>query len=268
MDKKPKAVVCEMEKIGRIYMKLFKERRAVGALLLVFAFAVLFCALWLFIGGRLQSGAVALLLLFILLLIPPIERWLHLRIPTLGYALLLFLILGSLLGSCYNFYFRIPFWDILLHGLSGFLFAFIGYAICKLLFPKSENSTILPYLLVGIMFSLSVGVLWELFEAGATALLAVDMQEDSLVHEIKSFYLSGTHGYAIQIDDITKTVIHYGGGRTLTLDGYLDLGLSDTLSDMAICLLGNLLFLLLFPLDRLLGGKILCRLLPQRSDTV
>ena len=38
---------------------------------------------------------------------------------------------------------------------------------------------------------------------------------------------------------------------------------TDTLSDMAVCLGGNLVFALLFPLDRLLGGRILPHLLPK-----
>ena len=170
--------------------------------------------------------------------------------------MLLFLCLGALLGSTFNFYFRIPFWDMILHALSGWLFAYIGYEICMRLFPEGDRQGRFPYFFMGAIFSLAIALLWELFEAGATLLFPLDMQEDTIVHAIRSFYLSGTHDAPTEISAITETVIHYSGGKTLTLPGYLDLGLSDTLTDMAICLGGALLFLALYPLDRLSGGRL------------
>ena len=125
-----------MKRFGGFYTGLLKERRAVSALLLLFAFSPISAALHFLLLGNIKNAGVSLLLLFILLLIPPIEKGFKLRIPTFSYALLSFLIIGSLLGSCYDFYFRIPFWDTLLHALSGFLFACIGYAFCKLLFAN------------------------------------------------------------------------------------------------------------------------------------
>ncbi len=248
----------------RQYVKLFSKRRAIAILLLLFGGAFLGSAVHFLFLGRLRSAALSLLFLMILLLLPLAERILRLEVPVLGYAFLLFLMLGAFLGSCYNFYFIIPFWDTMLHGLSGFLFACIGYAICKLLFSKARNDSLFPYLLVGVTVSLSIALLWELFEAGITCILAVDMQEDTLLLSFKSFYLSGTHDFVTYISDIKETVIRYGNGETLHLAGYLDLGLADTLGDMAICLIGNLFFLLLFPIDRLLGGRLLPHLLPKR----
>ena len=241
----------------------FHQKYALLATLSVFLLFFLFSAIYFLCVGNLRNAALSLLFLVIELLIAPTEQRLRLYLPTFQYGLLLFLMLGSLLGSCYNFYFIIPFWDILLHGLSGVIFAFIGYAICTLLFPKREGSKISPYLFVGILFSLSIALLWEMFEAAITLTLAVDMQEDMLVHDIKSFFFSGTHNFVTVLEDITETVIHYGGGQTMTVSGYLDLGLFDTLGDMAICLGGNLVFLLLFPLDKLLRGRLLPHLLPE-----
>lgn len=249
----------------RQYLKLFLKRRAIASLLLLFGGFFLGSAVYFLFLGHLQSAALSLLFLLILFLMPPAERMLRLEIPVLGYALLLFLMLGSLLGSCYNFYFKIPFWDTILHGLSGLLFACIGYAVCKLLFPKSRNNSLFPYLLAGVTVSLSIALLWELFEAGATRILAVDMQEDTLLSSFKSFYLSGTHDFVTYVPSIEETVIRYGNGEVLRLAGYLDLGLADTLGDMAVCLFGNLIFLLLFPLDKLFSGRLLPLILPKIS---
>ena len=252
-----------MKRFGGFYSGLLKERRAVSALLLIFALSLISAALHFLLLGNAKNGGGALLLLLILLLVPIAEKALGLRIPTAGYALLIFLTVGSLLGSCYDFYFKIPFWDTLLHDLSGFLFACIGYAFCKLLFPISRKRRQFPYLLFGIFFSLAIALLWELFEAGVTAYMLADMQEDTLLHSIKSFYLSGTHDYPLILEGITETAIHYGDGQILRIPGYLDLGLADTLSDMAVCLIGNLVFLLLFPLDKLFRGRLLPLILPK-----
>lgn len=244
-----------MKALLRIFRQRFSRARALCALFLSSAAACLFISLYFFITENPKGAMIALLFLLIILLLPPTEHLLGIRLSLPCYALLLFLCLGALLGSTFNFYFRIPVWDLFLHALSGWLFAYIGFEICLRLFPKSERRAIFPYLFVGVLFSLSAALLWELFEAGATWLLPVDMQEDTLVHAIRSFYLSGTHDAPTEIRGITETVIRYEGGRTLTLAGYLDLGLTDTLTDMAICLCGNLLFLASYPLLRRAGGR-------------
>ena len=245
-----------MKALLRIFRRRFSRARALLALFLCSAAACLFISLYFFITENPKGAMIALLFLLIVLLLPPIEHLLGIRLSLPCYALLLFLCLGALLGSTFNFYFRIPFWDLLLHALSGWLFADIGCEICLCLFPRSEGRAVFPYLFVGVLFSLSAALLWELFEAGATLLLPVDMQEDTLVHTIRSFYLSGTHDAPTEIAGITETVIRYEGGRTLTLAGYLDLGLIDTLTDMAICLCGNLLFLASYPILRRARGRL------------
>ena len=216
--------------------------------------------------GNPRGAAIALLYLLITLFLPLPEHLLRIRVPTACYALLFFLCFGSLLGSAFNFYFRFPYWDTALHLLSGILFAYIGYLIGLRIFPSGDTKGRWPYIFTGILFSLSVALLWELFEAGATAVLFVDMQEDTLLHTVKSFYLSGTHDHPLILTGITETVIHYGDGQIFRIPGYLDLGLSDTLSDMAVCLLGNLLFVLLLPLDRLFHGRLLPSAPPPHND--
>ena len=254
-----------MKALLHIFRQRFSHARTLLALFLSSAAACLVISLYFLITENPKGAMIALLFLLILLLLPIAEHLIGIRLCTPCYAPLLFLCLGALLGSTFNFYFRIPTWDLILHALSGWLFAYIGYEIFLRLFPKSEGQGIFPYLFAGVLFSLSAALLWELFEAGATWLLPVDMQEDTVVHAIRSFYLSGTHDVPTEITGITETVIRYTDGRTLTLAGYLDLGLLDTLTDMAICLCGNLLFLAAYPLKSLTGGRLLPRLFPKHG---
>lgn len=256
-----------MKEAIRYYKKCLAERRGASLLLVLFGAAFLGAALHLFWQHRLSGGLISLLYLLIFLVLPPVEETLHLRLPALGYVLIFFLTFGSVLGSSYNFYLRIPFWDSMLHALAGLLFSCIGYALCKLLFPIRLHNGVFPYILAGFIFSLAVALIWELFEACITGLLAADMQEDSLLFSFKSFYLSGAHDVPIYVSDIRETVIHYGDGEILRLSGYLDLGLTDTLGDMAICLAGSLLLPLLYLPDRLLGGRIFSKLLPTVTQS-
>jgi hypothetical protein len=252
-----------MKEAIRYYKKCLSGRRGASLLLVLFGTAFLTVSLHLFLQRRASGGMIALFYLLIFLALPLAEEALHIKLPLLGYALIFFLTFGSILGGNFNFYLRIPHWDTILHALSGLLFSSIGYALCKLLFPIQQNRSIFPSVLFGFVFSLAIALVWELFEAGITALFAADMQEDSLLLSFKSFYLSGAHDVPVYISDIRKTVIHYGDGQVLTLAGYLDLGLSDTLGDMAICLAGSLLLPLLYLPDRLLGGRIFSHLLPS-----
>ena len=256
-----------MKEAIRYYKKCLAERRRASLLLVLFGAAFFGAALHLFLQHRPSGGLISLLYLLIFLVLPPVEEALRLRLPVLGYVLIFFLTFGSVLGSSYNFYFRIPFWDAVLHTLAGLLFSCVGYALCKLFFPIQGIKSIFPYILAGFIFSLAVALIWELFEACITALLAVDMQEDSLLVSFKSFYLSGAHDDPTYISDIRETVIHYGDGEILRLSGYLDLGLTDTLWDMAVCLIGSLVLPLLYLPDRLLGGRIFSKLLPTVTQS-
>ena len=90
------------------------------------------------------------------------------------------------------------------------------------------------------------------------------MEEDTLVTGINSYYLSGNHNEALSIGDITKTVIYYGDGETLTIEGgYLELGLIDTIVDMAVCFAGAMLFLVAEGIDGSFGGRFAKYIIPE-----
>ena len=254
-----------MKAILSVFRDRFAHRRALTCIYTIAYAVCLSASIYFFAAKNARGALVALLFSLIILSLPIAEALARIEIPAACYALLLFLCVGALFGSTFNFYFLIPFWDTLLHALSGWLFSAIGYTICTQLFPKQEESGVFSYLFFGVIFSLALAVLWELFEAGATWLLPLDMQEDTLVHSFRSFYLSGTHDAPIELQGITETVIHFGD-EVLVVPGYLDLGLADTLSDMAVCLGGSLLFLAIFPLDRLFGGRLAPLLLPRSAN--
>ncbi len=173
-----------------------------------------------------------------------VERLLRVILPSVLAAVIYFMAAGCILGAGYDLFTIIPFFDALLHCITGFVFACIGFAVPKLFVGEPQSGRMLAVcLLFGFFFSLAIAVLWELFEFAGTSLLGFDMQEDTVVNGFGSYLLSGTHSELVQVDGITKTIIYYGDGRTLTIDGYLDIGLIDTIGDMAVCALGTTVYL-------------------------
>ncbi len=191
------------------------------------------------------------------------EYLLHMRMPTAVTVMLLVLAAGGiLLGPCFDFYFLIPSWDDFLHTLSGFLFSCFGCAVmCAVVQPK-DGKRFAFCVVMGMMACLAVLLLWEMVEYAGTAFLAVDMQEDCLIHDFHSFFLAGTHSHVVEVDNITKTVIYYGNGQVLELDGYLDLGLIDTLNDLLVGVIGAVVFGVSMAFDRLSKGRLHRWLLP------
>ena len=79
---------------------------------------------------------------------------------------------------------------------------------------------------------MTIGVLWEFFEFGMDRLFHMDMQKDTIVHTISSVMLDPTNkNIPITIDGITSVAVN---GKDLGFDGYLDIGLYDTMEDLLV----------------------------------
>jgi len=184
--------------------------------------------------------------LFFLLFVPlvfVIEKGMRLRCPAPFLAVVLFICAGSILGACYDFYTLIPFFDTILHTLSGFIFACLGFALIELLIGEAKDKkSFFGCMLFGLFFSLAIGLVWELFEYLGTVAMGYDMQEDTIINSFNSYLLSGTHAKTFDVDGIVQTVIYLKDGSTVTIDGYLDIGLIDTIEDMSVCFFGSLAY--------------------------
>ncbi len=202
------------------------------------------------------------------LLIPPtmlaLEKSLRLEIKVPFAIGAVILIVGTTIGSGYNVYTTFPLWDDILHLYSGFVFGCIGFALCEAFMgePKNKRGFAMA-LFFGFCFCLMVALVWELFEYLATELVGADMQEDKLINGFNSYFLSGTHVQAQEVDGIVKTVIYLENGQTIELNGYLDIGLYDTLNDMLICLIGVTSYLIIAPIMYLKSKRVFAEFVPQ-----
>ena len=185
------------------------------------------------------------ILTLVLLMVPSIlERQLKIELPgPLEVIILIFIFSAEILGEIESFYIRYPLWDTMLHVLNGFIAAGVGFSLVDLLNNDDRLQFQLSPIfmaLVAFCFSMTIGVLWEFFEYSADHLLSLDMQKDTIIHEITSVTLDPTQSNVpITIDGIESVVIN---GQDLGVGGYLDIGLNDTMGDLFVNFLGALVF--------------------------
>lgn len=188
-----------------------------------------------------ESAFICVLSLILFLLPTIIEKRLRIQIPTLmEMVILLFIFAAEILGELQNYYTQYPYWDTMLHTTNGFICAAFGFSLIDILTRNRQEKFRLSPLyvsLVAFCFSMTVGVLWEFFEYGMDLLFLTDMQKDTVIRSMASMALSDD-GIAVLRDIATVTV----NGEALSIDGYLDIGLHDTMADLFVNFIGAVLF--------------------------
>lgn len=198
------------------------------------------------------SNAFFCLLSLILFTIPfRIQKRFKISLPnTLEIIILCFIFSAEILGELNNFYIVIPHFDTILHTLNGFLAAGIGFSLIYILNENIDSINLSPIFLaiVAFCFSMTIGVLWEFFEYSADKIMLVDMQKDKVVRTISSVNLDETKSNkAIIIDNIQYTIIYSTDKdgkevQTIIQDGYLDIGINDTMKDLLVNFIGAITF--------------------------
>lgn len=194
-----------------------------------------------------ENVFVCILALVLFLLPFFVEKKFKISIPsTLEIIVLCFIFSAEILGEINSFYVRVPHFDTVLHTLNGFLCAGVGFSLIDLLNENSKNIKLSPLFLtiVAFCFSMTIGILWEFFEYGADRLFGFDMQKDYIVTTINSATLDDEkNNKVITIDNIDKTILYDQEGNILyELNGYLDIGIIDTMKDLLVNFIGALTF--------------------------
>ena len=160
------------------------------------------------------------------------------------FLVFLFVFGAEILGEVFNFYSLIPTWDNVLHFIFGFLSSCFGFSMIKNFKNLYNSFKSLPivYLIIVICFSVTLGVVWEFFEYRMDRTFKFDMQKDTLIDNISSISFNSDGNNALCLDDILYTEIVFDGGTLRIDNGYLDIGLVDTISDMKINMIGSFTF--------------------------
>jgi len=132
-----------------------------------------------------------------LALVPPMlaARWsLTLPLPFLLFTTL-FCFASIFLGEAFDFYERLWWWDLALHGssavgfgLMGFLFAFMLFEGDRFAAPPSAIA------LISFCIAMTVGATWEIFEFTMDAGLGMNMQKSGLSDTMGDLILNAFGG--------------------------------------------------------------------------
>jgi drug/metabolite transporter (DMT)-like permease len=155
----------------------------------------------------------ALLALILTFLPDYIEKKQNIHFPQLlELFIVLFIFAGVYLSARYDMYNRFFWWDDLLHTLSGIVIGFIGFLIVyKLNHKYSMDINPLLIALFAFSFSVTIAVLWEVFE----------------------FFMDVSFGTAMQKWNLPEM-------SSLIGRPYQGSGLRDTMSDLILASLGAL----------------------------
>lgn len=183
------------------------------------------------------------LLTLLLLLVPSfVQLTFKVELPIfLEILILVFIYAAEILGEIDNYYFSIPYWDTILHTINGFVYAAVGFSMVSLL-NKSEKIQffVSPLFLaiVSFTFSMTIGVLWEFFEFSMDQLFAMDTQKDTLITSIHS---AGVDEILppFEENDIHEVTVN---GEVISDQGYIDIGLIDTMEDLFVNFVGATVF--------------------------
>ena len=235
--------------VQKLIKVTYKEnKRSSLVIYLILRFLVIICMILQILRGDLNNALLCLLSLILLFAPLFIQNKFEITLPNdLEIAIYLFIFSAEILGEIDNFFGIIPYWDIILHTINGFLATAVGFSLVDLLNKNSKNINLSPFYLclVAFCFSMTIGVLWEFFEYGCDKFLNVDMQKDTVIQKISSVALNPDgENKAVVVDDIGKTIIYDTNGDALQVidNGYLDIGLNDTIEDLFVNFIGAIVF--------------------------
>ena len=95
--------------------------------------------------------------------------------------------------------------------------------------------------LASFCFSMTIGVLWEFGEYTVDKIMLLDSQKDEIITTISSVNFNPENkNKTVVIRNIDKTVLYDENGEELITieDGYLDIGLNDTMEDLFVNFIG------------------------------
>ena len=177
-------------------------------------------------GVRVKSDYVLMVLqclvgTIVIFLPKKVEDRFQIHIPN-GIEILYFIFLfcAIYLGEVRNFYYRIPYWDVILHGFSAMMLGALGFTLVDYLNGTEKlNLKLSPFFVsfFAFCFSVTCGVIWEIYEFSADALLGTNMQK---FMNAKGEVLIGRAALGDTMKDIIVDTL---GTLTIVVIGYVTL---------------------------------------------
>lgn len=149
-------------------------------------------------------------------------------------------LLGIGFGETLDCYYLFPWWDDVMHFLSGIWVSFLAYSFLYAWMGEDHLSKAHAYLSLGsFAISLAVALLWEVYEFSFDSLFGTDMQKTIP----ETLFFNGGNSFAPLLGNDNDIAAFFRSP-----EGYR-YALMDTMSDLLECLGGSLLFqMMLWPL--------------------
>lgn len=228
-------------------MQMQKLKKTDIARLALRSVALLFCLVslvWALIkqdSGDIFMSAISVLYVFI----PDIaEKLFKFRIQFSLYVFIIFYTICPLLGYMYNFYYLVPWWDSMMHGFAGLVFAMLG-AYLPYVLGKKKRCSVALCAFCAFFFSVAISGLWELVEFTSDSLFGTDMQKDTILYSLRpSYVISEMLGLPVgQLGNVDDVQIIINGQ---VFDYYVDLGLLDTMKDVLVETMGAAIYTIIY----------------------
>lgn len=132
---------------------------------------------------------------------------------------IIFLVVTSFCGKLLNFYYTIPWWDMVIHAMGGALCVFVGYCIVTALNAK-QGTKLSPVVSAtwGFCFAFLVALVWELMEFSFDSFTGGDSQHWMMNPNSSNFEL-----FSITMDPEKMTFFTVDARRYALLDTTTDM---------------------------------------------
>lgn len=234
-----------MKSFSKVMRNRYKEEKK-SAIIIYFVLRILviICAILSIVNGNYKHTFICILALVLFTLPTIAQKTLKFELPNTFEAIVYFFIFAAeILGDVNRFYVTVPHFDTILHTMNGFLCAAFGFALLDIIDRRSRKIDVTPLFIaiVAFSFSMTIGVLWEFFEYGGDQIFVADMQKDTIVSSFSTSKLDDSK--RVYVTDIVETQIKTKSGQTYVIkDGYLDIGINDTMKDLLVNMAGAIVF--------------------------
>lgn len=224
----------------------YTDKKTLSVYIILRVFVIL-CLIRELMLGEYQNALLCILSLVLFLLPAFIEKTFKVELPSiLEINILIFIFASEILGEINNFYGTYNNFDTILHTITGFLSASVGFSLIYLLNNNIESFNLSGVFvaIVAFCFSMTIGILWEFFEFGMDNYFNLDMQKDTYIKKINTVTLDESKSNKIvSIDNIDKVILYDKNDKEIAkLDGYLDIGIIDTMQDLKVNFIGAFIY--------------------------
>lgn len=150
-----------------------------------------------------------------------VEDHFEVRIPNaIEITYFIFLFCAIYLGEVRNFYFRVPYWDVILHAFSAAMLGALGFILVDYLTGiENLNLRLSPFFVsfFAFCFSVTCGIIWEIYEFLADGILNTNMQKFITAHGEVMI------GRAALVDTMKDIIVDVLGALVVVVLGYFTL---------------------------------------------